>query len=91
MKIVRGAIAACLLCLAPALPAQTIPVIRAVEIENLGEDDVIVVLSRHSANAPFLHASRLAPGASERVPVPGLPELFADVLRLAEVKRAEKE
>lgn len=91
MKTVRGAIGACLLCLAPALGAQTIPVIREVEVENLGRDDVIVVLSRHSAEAPFLHASRLAPGASERVAVPGLPDLLADVLRRAEVKRAQLE
>jgi hypothetical protein len=90
MKVVVGAIGACLLCLAPALAAQTIPVIREVEVENLGQDDVIVVLSRH-APRPFLHASRLAPGESARVPVPGLPDLLADVLRRSEVKRAELE
>lgn len=91
MKTVHGAIGACLLALAPALAAQTVPVIREVEVENLGRDDVIVVLSQASPTAPFLHASRLAPGQSARVPVPGLPTLSADVLRRAEVRRAGRE
>ena len=67
------------------------PAIQRVLVENRNNDSVIVLLSRPSTHAPFRHASRLKPGASETLSIPNQPWLLVRVLTDDDVRRAAGE
>lgn len=67
------------------------PAIQRLLVENRNNDSVIVLLSRPSTHAPFRHASRLKPGASETLSIPNQPWLLVRVLTDDDVRRAARE
>jgi hypothetical protein len=62
--------------------------VQSIAIENRGNDEVIVVLSRNTGRDSFYHADKLPKGGKAVVTIPDLPSLMVSVLRREEVKRA---